>query len=198
MINTQKYLKKYKEDQIKAIKSIDTQVVESVIDLLHATKYGNSRIFIVGNGGSAANASHFSVDLGKSANDNIRKRNPEHNVFKVMSLTDNVPFITAIGNDYSYEDIFAKQLEMLVEPEDAVIAVSVSGNSPNCVKALELAKSKKAWTVAIVSDKNNGGKMGEIADFKIQVDGNEHYGKIEDAQMTVLHMICYNFIENYG
>lgn len=198
MIKTKKYLEQYKKDQIAAIKSIDTSEVEKVIDLLYHCKSLGNRIFIVGNGGSAANASHFSVDLGKSANDNISKTAPEDNHFKVLSLTDNVPFITAISNDYSYEDIFSKQLEMLVEPDDVVIAVSVSGNSPNCVNALSLANARYAYSVAIVSDKNDGGEMSRLASHEIRVDGNGHYGKIEDAQMTVLHMLCYNFIENYG
>jgi len=95
------------------------------------------QVFIFGNGGSAANASHFATDLGKGASDKLGKR------FRVLSLTDNVSWLTALGNDYAYEDVFVGQLQNYGRAGDLAIAVSVSGNSPNCVKAL-------AWRSSMV------------------------------------------------
>ena len=102
------------------------------------------QIFVFGNGGSAANASHFVTDLGKGASDKVGKR------FRVLSLTDNVSWMTALGNDYSYEDVFVGQLQNYGKPGDIALSISVSGNSPNCVKALDWAKKNGLRTVALV------------------------------------------------
>jgi D-sedoheptulose 7-phosphate isomerase len=127
------------------------------------------------------------TDLGKGSSDKLGKR------FKVLSLNDNVSWMTAIGNDYAYEDIFVRQLENYGNQGDVLIAVSVSGNSPNVVKALEWAKAAGLTTIALA-----GGKRGPavaVADHAIVVE-ETHYGRVEDVQMNVLHMLCYVFMEN--
>ena len=144
-------------------------------------------MFIFGNGGSAANASHFATDLGKGASDKLGKP------FRVMSLNDNVSWMTAIGNDYAYEDVFVRQLQNYGRPGDMVLSLSVSGNSPNCVKALEWAKGKGLKTVALVGAKR--GRMAEIAEQVIVID-DTHYGRVEDAHMGICHLLCYAFIEH--
>jgi D-sedoheptulose 7-phosphate isomerase len=139
-----------------------------------------------GNGGSASNASHFATDLGKGSSDKLGKR------FRVLSLTDNISWITALGNDYSYEDVYLRQLENYAQPGDLLISISVSGNSPNLVKAAEWAKGYGLTTAALV-----GGKRGRLAEScqHVLVTEDTHYGRVEDVQMHILHMLCYVFME---
>ena len=177
----------YIEKQKAALDSIPTEGVAKAIKTLTKAWAAEKQIFVFGNGGSGANASHFVTDLGKSASDKLGKR------FRVLSLNDNTSWITAIGNDYSYEDIFVRQLENYGRAGDIVISVSVSGNSPNCVKALEWSKKHGLTTIALVGAKR--GRMAEIAD-QVLVINDTHYGRVEDAEMAILHMLCYRFIEH--
>ncbi len=186
-------MKHWIADYIKAQKaahdSIPVDAVAELIDLVRLALKEDRQIFVFGNGGSASNASHFATDLGKLASDKIGKR------FRVLSLNDNVGWLTALGNDYSYADVFSGQLQNYGKPGDLVLALSVSGNSPNCVKALEWAKQHGLRTVALVGAKR--GRMAEIADKAIVIK-DTHYGRVEDAQMGICHMVCYAFVENAG
>jgi D-sedoheptulose 7-phosphate isomerase len=101
--------------------------------------------------------------------------------------------MTAIGNDYAYEDVFLRQLQNYGKPGDIALSVSVSGNSPNCVKALEWARDNGLQTLAIVGAKR--GRMAAIASEVIVIDST-HYGRVEDCQMGILHLLCYAFMEN--
>ena len=114
---------------------LEAYPVAAMVGTLRTAWREDRQIFIFGNGGSASNASHFATDLGKGSSDKLGKR------FRVLSLNDNVSWLTAIGNDYSYEDVFVRQLENYARPGDVAMSISVSGNSPNCVKALEWAKA---------------------------------------------------------
>src|SRR5215468_1046353 len=167
--------------------SISVDGVAQLIEKLRDALKQDKQIFVFGNGGSAANSSHFATDLGKGASDKVGKR------FRVISLNDNVSWMTAIGNDYAYEDIYVRQLENYGKPGDIALAISVSGNSPNCVKALEWAKKNGLRTVALVGGKR--GRMGEIAEQSIVIN-DTHYGRVEDAQMGICHLLCYAFIEH--
>ena len=109
-----------------------------------------------------------------------------------MSLNDNSSWITAIGNDYSYEDIFVRQLMNLAKPGDLLMVLSVSGNSPNLIKAVEWAKANRLHSIALVGGKK--GKLAELADTVMVVD-DTHYGRVEDAHMGICHMIAYAFME---
>jgi D-sedoheptulose 7-phosphate isomerase len=141
---------------------------------------------VFGNGGSAANSSHFATDLGKGSSDKLSKR------FRVLSLNDNVNWLTALGNDYAYEDVFVGQLQNYARPGDIALSLSVSGNSPNCVKALAWAKEHGLQTIAVVGAKR--GRMAEIAEHVVVIN-DTHYGRVEDAQMGVCHLLCYAFME---
>src|SRR6185295_9155378 len=131
-------MKQWIADYLKAEKAaLDSIPVEAVAQLIEKFRQAlkeDRQIFVFGNGGSAANASHFATDLGKGASDKVGKR------FRVTSLNDNVSWMTAIGNDYAYDDIFVRQLENYGRAGDLAMGVSVSGNSPNCVKALDWSK----------------------------------------------------------
>src|SRR2546428_10642223 len=144
-------MKQWIGDYIRAQKaahdSIPAEAVSQLIETVWEALRNNRQIFVFGNGGSAANASHFATDLGKGASDKTGKR------FRVLSLNDNVSWITALGNDYAYEDVYVGQLRNYGKPGDILVALSVSGSSPNVVRAMQWAKENKLHTVALVGRK---------------------------------------------
>jgi len=180
------WIDNYRNAQQAATAAIPTDAVAKLIERLRQAHAENKQVFVFGNGGSAANASHFATDLGKGSSDKLGKR------FRVLSLNDNVSWLTAIGNDYAYEDVYVRQLQNYAVSGDVVLVMSVSGNSPNVVKAVQWAKENKVFTAALVGGKR--GKLAEIADLPIVIP-DAHYGRAEDAQMTICHMLCYSFME---
>jgi D-sedoheptulose 7-phosphate isomerase len=158
-----------------------------VIQLLKKALQEKRHIYVFGNGGSAANASHFTTDLGKGASDKLKQR------FKVLSLNDNVSWMTALANDYAYDEAYVGQLRNYAQPGDLVLTMSVSGNSPNLVKAFEWAVANGLETVALVGARR--GKLAELAKTVIVID-DTHYGRVEDVQMCICHMLAYAFIEH--
>jgi D-sedoheptulose 7-phosphate isomerase len=182
----QQWIAQYSANQHAALDSISQPDLEKLIQTVRTAWKEDRQIFAIGNGGSASNASHFATDLGKGASDKLGKR------FRVLSLTDNVSWITALGNDYAYEEVYKRQLENYARPGEVLIAISVSGNSPNLVKAVEWANAHGLETAALV-----GAKRGRLAEISKQVLVTEdtHYGRVEDVQMHLLHMLCYAFME---
>lgn len=180
------YLENYIQEQRTALESIPVDSVESIINDMRMALKEDRQIFVFGNGGSASNASHFVTDLGKSSSDKTYRR------FRCLSLNENLSWITAIGNDYAYEDIYLRQLENYARPRDIVMVLSVSGNSPNLVKAIEWCKKHNIYTIALTGGKKS--RLAEIAD-KVIVINSTHYGRVEDCQMHICHMICYAFVE---
>lgn len=148
--------------------------------LLNCYRRG-STVFIVGNGGSAATASHFACDLAKGTQ---VKGMP---AFRVISLSDNVPLMSAWANDTNYDRIFAEQLSTLVRPEDIIIAISASGNSPNILAAARMAKKSGAITLALTGQ--DGGKLSQLADFIIYVP-SKCIEQVEDAHLVIAHSLC--------
>ena len=122
---------------------LSAKVIYNVIGVLEYARANNKRIFIMGNGGSAATSSHFACDLGKGTIQPDRPR------FRVIALTDNMPLFSAYANDMGYEHVFSEQLASLVERGDVVIGISGSGNSENVLKAIKLANSMGAITIGI-------------------------------------------------
>ncbi len=181
------WIAQYLQAQKAALDSIPIAAVERVSRLLAAALNEQRQVFVFGNGGSGANASHFATDLGKSASDKVGRR------FRVCSLNDNISWLTALANDYAYEDVFVGQLQNYGQPGDVAMALSVSGSSPNCVKALKWARQHGLRTVALVGAKRGG--MAEVAE-EVLVINDTHYGRVEDAQMGICHLLCYAFIEH--
>jgi D-sedoheptulose 7-phosphate isomerase len=181
------WISQYIQEQKAALDSIPVEGVSEIIETFRDALKKDRQIFIFGNGGSASNSSHFITDLGKGASDKLNSR------FRCLSLNDNISWITALGNDYSYEDVFQRQLQNFAKPEDIVMTLSVSGNSPNLVKAIEWAGRNGMETIALVGAKR--GKLAQLAK-KVIVINSEHYGRVEDAHMGICHMICYAFMEN--
>jgi len=138
-------------------------------------------IFAIGNGGSAATASHFACDLAK----NVRADGLP--AFRVVPLTDNMPLMTAWANDTSYARVFAEQLAALVRPGDVLVAISCSGNSPNVLLAAEHARSLGCRVVALAG--RTGGKLARLADVTIRVP-SDSIEQVEDAHMAIAHSLC--------
>ena len=180
------WIANYIEAEKAALDSIPIVKVESIILKLKEAHAEGRQIFLFGNGGSASNASHFATDLGKGSSDVLGKR------FKVLSLNDNVSWMSAIGNDYSYEDVYLRQLENYGQAGDIALTMSVSGSSPNLVKAVEWANANGLHTIALVGGKR--GKLADLANETIVID-DTHYGRAEDCQMGIAHMLCYAFME---
>lgn len=181
------WIKQYVNGQKAALDSIPVESVAKLVALLQKALREDRQIFVFGNGGSAANASHFVTDLGKGSSDKIGKR------FRCLSLNDNVSWLTALGNDYAYEDVFVRQLSNFARRGDVALVMSVSGNSPNVVRAVEWAEKNGLTTIALVGKKR--GRLAEIASEVVVID-SEHYGRVEDAHMGICHMLCYAFMEN--
>jgi D-sedoheptulose 7-phosphate isomerase len=182
-----KWISDYIRAQKEALDSIPVDAVAQIADKLRKALHEDRQIFVFGNGGSAANSSHFVTDLGKGASDKVNAR------FRCMSLNDNVSWMTALGNDYSYEDTFVRQLMNYGRSGDIVLALSVSGSSPNVVRAVDWARHNRLSTIALVGAKR--GKLADIAEQVIVINST-HYGRVEDAQMGICHMLCYLFMEN--
>lgn len=157
------------------------ELIDRVIAVLHEARQSHRQIFIMGNGGSASTASHFVADLGK----NTRMEGWPN--FRVIGFTDNMAVFSAYANDEGYENVFAQQLASFVRPLDVVIAISASGNSPNVIKAVELAGQVRARTIGFTGF--NGGKLGPMVDIHVHVPSYviEH---VEDVHLMLEHLIC--------
>ena len=163
------------------LERIDAAAIGQFVNTLLDARERGATVFFIGNGGSAATASHFANDISIGTN---AYRKP----FRAMSLTDNVPIITAIGNDFGYEEIFVRQLQVLGKRGDVVVGISASGNSPNLLKAFDHARSAGIKTVAITAF--DGGRMKAVADEGIHVPtGPKEYGPAEDAHMVLDHLV---------
>ncbi|MBI3616042.1 MAG: SIS domain-containing protein [Candidatus Omnitrophica bacterium] len=172
----------YFKTVIELIRSVDLSVVEQVVDRLRAAQDRKGTVFLIGNGGSASTSSHFANDLGKA----MRKRGDS--TLRILSLTDNVSWLTALANDDGYEQIFAGQLENHLRAGDLVIAISASGNSENLIRAVRFAKSKGAQTVGMIGF--NGGALRELVDVALFIPSPVgRYGPVEDVHLMLQHLI---------
>lgn len=178
----------YKKELLATLALLDASKVEEAILLFEKAREEGRMIFVCGNGGSAASSSHFVCDMLKGAS--YGKEAPRR--FKIMSLTDMMPTMTAYSNDVGYEHVFSEPLKNFAQPGDLFMAISGSGNSPNVVAAMEYAAVAGCKTIALTG--RDGGKLRPLADVSIHVPVS-HMGRIEDAHMIACHMICYRFME---
>lgn len=181
MSDTQKTITGYLNLVKDTIDKLDLVEIERTIEAFMRVYEAGKTIYIFGNGGSAASATHAAGDFLKGASFGLEKR------FRVISLVDNLPALMAIANDISYDDIFIEQLKNFIQPGDLVIGISGSGNSVNVVKAMEYAKSKGVQTVAFCGFK--GGKIKAIADIAI------HSVALDMEVAEDIHMMVFNVIK---
>lgn len=170
------YLSELKE----ALETVPLDRFEEMVNVILCAYEGGRLIFVMGNGGSGATASHFTCDINKGACFDLEKR------FKVICLNDNVPTMLAYSNDVSYEDVFVEQLKNFMEPDDVVIGISSSGNSKNVLKAVEYARRKGAKTIGLTGF--DGGKLAGMVDVPMVVKTKDMQ-KVEDTHLILTHMI---------
>ena len=174
-------LKEYFEVEAQLFNRIAFDRVEAVIAKLERAREEGRRVFVFGNGGSAAMASHFACDLGKGTIQPDRPR------FKVIALNDNLPMLTAYANDFGYDSIFAEPLISLAERGDLAIGFSGSGNSPNVLRAMEAAEKRGVATIGFTGF--SGGKLKDRVELHVNVP-SDLMPQIEDVHLALTHAIC--------
>ncbi len=163
---------------------VDTAQIENLAAQIQCCYAEGRFVFICGNGGSGSNASHFCEDLGKSTLKREDFTNDQMKRLKVLSLTDNTPYILAWGNDEGFDRVFVEQLKNLANPGDLLIAISGSGNSPNILKAVEWANAKGLTTLGCTGF--GGGKLKTLAKHNLHVPIDD-MGIVESIHLTVFH-----------
>lgn len=175
------FAKEYSTYLAQILGRLDYSEIGKMIEAVLDARERGAQIFFIGNGGSAATASHFANDIS------IGTRVTEK-PFKAIALTDNVAIITAVGNDDGYEFIFTKQLQNFANPGDLLVAISASGNSPNIIHTIQYAKQKGLKVIGLSGF--DGGKLRELSDIKIHVQtAKGEYGPVEDVHMFIDHLI---------
>ena len=172
----------YLSYMMNSLETMQKEEIDAVINNIFNAYLKNRIIFVIGNGGSAANASHFAVDLAngtKISRDSIKR-------VKALSLTDNIPFISALGNDEGYENIFEQQLKTFASEGDVLIAISGSGNSPNIIKAVEWGNKNGLVTIGITGF--DGGLLHKINKLSLHVPLNDMC-TAESIHSVILHYI---------
>lgn len=164
----------------QTVKRLPLERIDQIASILLGAYDAGHTVYVFGNGGSAALASHFACDLGKGTLNGSGKR------FRVVALTDNIPLMTAWANDSGYEDIFSEQLASLVRPGDVAFAISGSGNSPNVLRALGVAREARAITVGLSGFQ--GGKMKALCDVCMVVP-SDNMQIIEDLHLCAAHAL---------
>jgi D-sedoheptulose 7-phosphate isomerase len=174
-------------EQLRAtISNLPVDGVHQAIKLLHRARLGGHQVFIMGNGGSAATASHFVCDLAKNT------AYPDLPGFRVIGLSDNMSIFSALGNDNGYENVFVDQLRNFVRKDDVVIGISTSGNSENVLRAIDLARETGAVTIGMTGF--DGGKLAGMVDLEIRVPSH-NIQHVEDIHLSLEHMICSALIK---
>jgi D-sedoheptulose 7-phosphate isomerase len=177
---TPRLYENYANEIAQTLDMISWYELHAMVHILHSARLEGKQIFVFGNGGSAATASHMACDLNKNT---VAPHVPR---FKVMACTDNVASLTAYGNDDGYASVFSEQMQNFLQAGDIVIAISTSGNSPNVLNAIELAKEMGAFTIGWTG--YEGGKLAKLVDMSINVP-NHCVEQIEDIHMIFEHMI---------
>lgn len=195
-IDIESVAKNYLDDLKSAIDKINLEDIKKIADVLIETYRNDNTVFILGNGGSASTASHMACDLGKGTLNNVY--NPKEKRLRIISLTDNIATMTAFANDLSYDDMFTQQLHNLIKPNDVVVGISGSGNTPNIIKALIYAKTHGAITIGFLGY-SNGGKAKGLVDLDITIQSN-NYGIIEDLHLALNHLltVCLSYMKTHA
>jgi D-sedoheptulose 7-phosphate isomerase len=181
------YVRTYRDRSLSVFERIAEDQVAALIKILDGARRDHKHVFTCGNGGSAATASHFASGLGKDGSWGREQK------FRVISLTDNIAWITSLANDTDYSQVFVEQLKNFAQPGDVVVAFSASGNSPNVVRAVEWANEHHLQTVGITG--RPGGQLGALATQPIFVESS-HTGHIEEAHFLIQHLVSYYFVES--
>jgi D-sedoheptulose 7-phosphate isomerase len=180
------YARDYLERSLKVQATLPIEEMARLIEILITARDERRQVFLCGNGGSASTASHLAAWLGKDGSKSGKHR------FRVVSLNDNIPWLTSLANDEEYASVFVEQLKNYGQPEDVLIAISGSGNSPNVIRAIEWANERGILTVGITG--RPGGKLGKMAKLPIFVESG-HLGHVEEGHFLIQHLVSYFFVE---
>lgn len=180
-INIQAVLSEHRQ-AINAVEAAAEQL-QTIANRLAQMFASGGRVFICGNGGSAADAQHFAAEL-------VGRYQTDRRGYPAIALTTDTSALTAIGNDYGFERLYARQLQALASPGDLLIALSTSGNSSNVVKAAEYARDNEIFTVGLLG--KDGGQLKDLVDDAITI-GVQHTGRIQEAHILILHLLCEQF-----
>jgi len=170
----------------RLLEELDTDSLERVAEGLNGSRQEGSSVFVIGNGGSAAAASHIANDF--TFGSRVKKDTP----FRVVSLTDNLPVLTATANDLGYEQIFLRQLQVYYKPGDKLLVISASGNSSNLIVAAQWVKTQGGQVFGFLGF--DGGKLKELCDVSVVVKTPKgEYGPVEDVHMMLDHLLAFWF-----
>jgi len=180
-------INQYIDLEISILKKLDVSAINQLMNAIEATRQKSAFIYIMGNGGSASTASHFVNDFNKGVSEYIEQK------FRFISLNDNIATVMAIANDIGYDSVFEFQLRGNVSANDLVIGISGSGNSPNVLKAIELAKKEGATTVGLSG--YDGGKLSKMVDISVNVPVMSMQ-VTEDIHMVIDHLMMSIFYKS--
>ena len=164
----------------KAIAESKIGEIASMVKLIITAYKIGGKVVLFGNGGSAADAQHLAGEL-------MGQFKLNRQALPAIALTTNTSVLTAVANDYGYDTVFTRQVEALVNEKDVVIGISTSGNSPNVIEAMKMAKMKGAKTIGLTG--GNGGKLAEVADLALIVP-SDSTPRIQEAHITIGHIVC--------
>jgi len=181
-MNKEKIIKQTIEEHAQAISEIgkNIETIISISDLIVETIGSKKTVYIAGNGGSASDAQHFAAEL-------IGRFQKERGAYPSVCLNTDTSILTAVGNDYGFDKIFARQLEGLGKQDEVFIGISTSGNSENIVLAMEAAKKQGLKTIALLG--RNGGKIKNMVDYPLVVS-HEETARTQEAHITIIHILC--------
>jgi D-sedoheptulose 7-phosphate isomerase len=183
-----RFAREYMDGLCRVIAMVDERRIAELVSELQRAYDEDRQIFIIGNGGSAGTASHMACDLAKTVLG--RKPDKSRRRFRVLSMTDNVPLITALANDLGYEHIFTEQLILYARKSDLLLVITGSGNSPNIVKAVKLARKMGLRTAGLLGF--DGGRVMSMLDAVVLIP-DFSYGHVEDLHMVIDHLITSYF-----
>jgi len=186
----QDFVEEFSESAIGALRSVSSKEIGKALDILQATYERGGKIYVFGNGGSLALATHFVADLNKTVFSYHLEKH--HKRFQAIRLPSTESELTAWANDIGYDMVFAGPLQNYLESKDTIIAISSSGNSPNIIKAVELAKTRHVPVIGMSGF--DGGRLNELSDAKILVPTPKgEYEVVEGVHAVILHMIVKYF-----
>ena len=166
-------------DLINGIHSLENKIMIASKKIFNLKK-NNKKLFVCGNGGSAADSQHFSAEL-------VGRFEKDRNGFPAICLSNDSYAITAIGNDYGFNNVFSRQLEALGSKDDILMSISTSGNSRNVIDAVKKAYSMGIYTIALLG--KDGGELKDMVDLPIIVESNRT-ARIQEMHITLIHIIC--------
>ena len=179
-MNSSAFFKDYFSTINTSVSSVDEEKLREVVEICRVASARGRKIIIAGNGGSAADAQHFVAEF-------VGRFKINRASLPAISFTTDSSILTAISNDYSFDDVFSRQCESLLSKNDVIVGISTSGNSKNVINGLNVAKKMGIKTIGLLG--NDGGKIKDCTDISIIINSNDT-ARIQEAHRVILHVIC--------